>query len=63
MVTSAMDSLVRLWDDKGVMINAKKDHKEAVLVAKWNWELDIFASAGLDKKIIVSLNLTLLVVG
>jgi len=58
-----MDSLLRLWDDKGVMINAKKDHKDGVLIVKWNKELDMFVSAGSDKKIIVSLNLTLLVVG
>jgi hypothetical protein len=33
-----------------------KDHKDCVNVAKWNKECTVIATAGFDKKVIVSSN-------
>lgn len=66
IVTSTLESPVSIFTSDGQIRKIKKEHKEAVLVSKWNTknkDHDIFASGGVEKKIIVSLNLTLLVVG
>jgi WD40 repeat protein len=56
MVTSSVDSIVRLWDESGTLTKALKDHRDMINVAKWNKEGNIIASAGYDSYIIVSLN-------
>ncbi len=63
MVTSTLEPIVSIFTSDGNIWKMKKDHKEAVFVSKWNRENDIFATGGIEKKILVSLNLTLLVVG
>lgn len=63
MVTSTLEPLISFYGADGVLKKIRREFKKPVNVAKWNKELDICASGGVEKKIIVSLNLTLLVVG
>lgn len=54
MVTSTLEPIVSIFTSDGNIWKMKKDHKEAVFVSKWNWENDIFATGGIEKKILVS---------
>jgi WD40 repeat protein len=57
MVTSSEDQYIRLWDQKGNPLKVMKDHKDSVNVARWNKESTVIATAGFDKRVLVSLNL------
>lgn len=57
MVTSSEDTYIRMWDLKGSLLKVMKDHKDSVNVAKWNKVSTVIATAGYDKRVLVSLNL------
>lgn len=57
MVTSSEDTYIRMWDQKGTLLKVMKDHKDFVNVAKWNKESSVIATAGCDKRVLVSLNI------
>lgn len=57
MVTSSEDTYIRMWDQKGSLLKVMKDHKDSVNVAKWNKVSTVIATAGYDKRVLVSLNL------
>lgn len=46
-----------MWDKKGSLLKVMKDHKDSVNVAKWNKDSTVIATAGYDKRVLVSLNL------
>ncbi len=56
IVTSSEDTYARIWNEQGQLMKVMKDHKDCVNVAKWNKECTVIATAGFDKKVIVSSN-------
>jgi WD40 repeat protein len=51
MVTSSVDSIIRLWDHEGNVTKAMKDHKEMTNTARWNKEGNIIATGGYDDSV------------
>ncbi len=54
MVTSSIDTIVRLWDESGALTKAMKDHSEVVYTARWNREGNLIATLSHDRKIVSS---------